>query len=117
MRLSQNATGRRPPKGTAPGTQTDVLPTTVMPAGIWWRRGSGCALLLALSLLAQGGLDVELDADLLADDHAAGLERLVVGQAPVFAVDLGRSREGHGVAAPRCGVGAVELHVQAPPDV
>src|SRR5580693_5223747 len=83
-----------------------------MPMGISWGKGSGCALLLALGLLAQGGLDVELDAHLLADDHAAGLERLVVGQAPVFAVDLGRRRERHGLGTPRRGVGAVELEIE-----
>src|SRR6478672_10520363 len=39
------------------------------------------------------GRDVELELDLLADEHAAGLERGVPGQAPVLAVDGGRALE------------------------
>ena len=37
-------------------------------------------------------LDVELDLDLVADDHTAGLERGVPLDAPILAVDRGRRR-------------------------
>src|SRR6476469_7338696 len=42
---------------------------------------------------ALAGRDVELQLDLLGDQHAAGLERGVPGQVPVLAVDRGRTLE------------------------
>ena len=51
------------------------------------------------SLADQLGLDLE--GDLLADDHAAGLEGLVPVQAPVLPVQLARGGEAQPGAAPR----------------
>src|SRR5438552_9322752 len=63
----------------------------------------------AVAGVAADGLHGELDADLLADDHAAGLERLVPGQAPVLPVQLGRGREAHSVLPPRRSRGPLEV--------
>lgn len=64
----------------------------------WWRRSGG-----------RVGLALDLDLDLLADQDAAGLQRLVPGQAELLAVDLGRDREAPDVLAPRVGAGAAVL--------
>src|SRR6188768_2022994 len=45
------------------------------------------------------GFDVDFDLDVVADHHTAGFQRLVPGQAEVFAADRSLSREdGSGVA-------------------
>jgi len=49
----------------------------------------------------QHGLDLELDADLAADDDTAGLDREVPGGAEVVPVDLGDGREPGPLTAPR----------------
>src|SRR6266567_8031905 len=48
-------------------------------------------------------LDLQLDRDLLSDEHTAGLERLVPGDAPVLAVDLGLGRESRFLVPERVG--------------
>src|SRR6476659_11485172 len=55
--------------------------------------------------------DVELELDLLGDEHAAGLEGGVVGQAPVLAVDGGAALEADAQVAERvaCGAGGLEV--------
>src|SRR5215207_1822934 len=58
------------------------------------------------------GLDLELETDLLADDHAAGLECDVPGEAEVLPVDLGRGREAGPPAAPRVARPPVVLDVE-----
>src|SRR5687767_8898843 len=52
-----------------------------------------------LRLLEQ--LDVDLDLDVFADHHAAGLERSVVGEAEVFAIDRAADGRARTYAAPR----------------
>src|SRR6478752_789965 len=47
--------------------------------------------------------DVELELDLLRDQHAAGLERGVPAQAPVLAVDAGATLEADAQVAERVG--------------
>src|SRR5690606_23572713 len=49
--------------------------------------GPGAAGSGLLLVLLQDGRDLELERDLLADEHAAGLEGRVPGEAPVLAVD------------------------------
>jgi hypothetical protein len=44
-------------------------------------------------------LDVELDADLLADEHAAGVEGHVPGETPVLPIDVGGGAEGDALVA------------------
>src|SRR5690606_17427289 len=62
--------------------------------------------------LGADGRALDLDGDLLADQYATGLERLVPGEAEVLAVDLGLGREAEDVLAPRVGGGAAELDVE-----
>src|SRR5438128_645462 len=47
------------------------------------------------------GLDLDRDLDLVADEHAAGLEELVPRQAEVLAVDRRRGGEAGAIAPPR----------------
>src|SRR5690606_6071568 len=63
------------------------------------RCGSGLADRLAL----------DLDGDLLADEDASGLERLVPGEAELLAVDLGGDAVAEQLLAPRVRAHAVEL--------
>ena len=56
------------------------------------------------------GLD--LDRDLLADEHAAALEHLVPGEPEVFAVDLRRRREPTPGVSPWVGNGALECDLK-----
>src|SRR3954447_21370886 len=61
---------------------------------------------------ASGGLDgrdLELERDLLAHQHAAGLQRGVPGDAPVLAVDGDAALEADPVVAERVLGGALEL--------
>src|SRR5690348_8410683 len=53
------------------------------------------------SLGLQDRLDLQVNGDLVGDDHAAGLHRGVPVDAEVLPVDLGRRRE----AGPRAAVG------------
>ena len=57
-------------------------------------------------------LDVELDGDLLTDEHAAALEDGVVLEAPVLAVDRRRGGEPGARVAPRVGADAAELELE-----
>src|SRR5262249_48945682 len=59
-----------------------------------------------------GGLDLELEADLVAHHDAAALERGVPGDAEVLAVDLGGGREAGPPAARRVGRRTVVLRVE-----
>src|SRR5215216_2946561 len=59
------------------------------------------------------GLDLELEADLLAHQDTAALERGVPGEAEVLAVDLGAGREAGPAAAPRVGRPTVVLDVES----
>ena len=54
-------------------------------------------------------LQVELDGDVLADEHAAGLEGRVPGEAEVFAVDNRLGGRAGLVVAPRVGAEAAEV--------
>src|SRR6185295_10498518 len=47
------------------------------------------------------GLDLGLDLDFVPDEHTAGLERLVPGQAEVLPIDRGLRRERGADVAPR----------------
>src|SRR5690606_31629061 len=55
--------------------------------------------------------DVEGQGDLLADQHAAGLERGVPGDAPVLAVDDDLAGDADALVAERVGRRALELEV------
>ena len=75
----------------------------------------GLANRAAVALYGLGdGLDVDLDVDVLADEDAAGLERLVPLQPEVPAIDPRLRREGHALVAPGVLAAAelfdVELH-------
>src|SRR4051812_12757165 len=61
------------------------------PRSRWGARAVSCGARRASGLL--DGRDVELEADLVGDEHAAGLERGVEGDAPVLAVDRGGALE------------------------
>src|SRR4249919_2895977 len=63
------------------------------------RRGGAEALRSALVLV--DGFDVDLDEDLLADEEAAGLERLVPRDAELIAVDSRRGVEARSQVSPR----------------
>src|SRR5215211_2509775 len=58
------------------------------------------------------GLDLELEAGLLAYQDTAALERGIPGEAELLAVDLGAGREAGPAAAPRVGRPAVVLDVE-----
>src|SRR5690606_35138623 len=58
------------------------------------------------------GLALDLDRDLLADEHAAGLQGDVPGQAEVLTVDLGLRGEAEDVGAERAAPRALELDVE-----
>src|SRR5690606_8596608 len=60
----------------------------------------------------QRTLQVERDGDVLADEHAAGLEGGVPGEAEVLPVDDGLRRRTGLVVAPRVGAEAAELEVE-----
>src|SRR5690606_27448842 len=57
-------------------------------------------------------LRVDLDLDLVADEHPTGLERRVPLDPPVLAVDGGRRREPGAGVAPRVLADAVELELE-----
>src|SRR3954454_12621161 len=57
-------------------------------------------------------LDVEVELDLLGDEHAAAVEGHVPLEAPVLAVDLALGGETGAGAAPRVAADAVELQLQ-----
>src|SRR5579862_4486055 len=57
------------------------------------------------------GLDLELDLDLVADQHAARLEHLVPAQAEILAIDRRRRDEAGALVAPRVLGEAAELDV------
>src|SRR3954465_6657245 len=85
------------------GTPDSIEPPSSMrTAARMWTIGR------TVSVLADG-LALDLDLDLLADHHAAGLEGHVVGQAPVLAVDLGGRADTEDLLAVRAGGGALEL--------
>ena len=69
------------------------------------RRTGGPAGSERESGVLDGG-DVELQLDLLGDEHAAGLERGVPGEAPVLAVDGDLALEAHAEVAERVLSGA-----------
>src|SRR3954467_15897578 len=88
------------------GTPDSIEPPSSMrTAARMWTIGR------TVSVLADG-LALNLDLDLLADHHAAGLEDHVVGQAPVLAVDLGLRAEAEHSLAIRAGGRALELDDQ-----
>src|SRR5690606_24382162 len=70
---------------------------------------SGGFLLLPLLLHR---LHVQLDPDVVTDEDAARLERLVPAQAPVPAVDLGGRGEARALAAPRILAHSLEDRVE-----
>src|SRR5688500_100012 len=76
----------------------------------------GRVLQLARSAGTDSGLahtlGTDLDLDLLADEHAAGLERLVPRDAELFAVDLGGRAEPDDLLAPRALRVPLELDVE-----
>src|SRR5215471_4924384 len=57
-------------------------------------------------------LGVDLEADLVADDHAAAFEHRVPLEAPVLAADLGGSAEPGALVAPRRGDRAEVLEIE-----
>src|SRR3954462_2274511 len=57
-------------------------------------------------------LRLDLDLDRLADEHAAGLEGLVPGEAERLAVELGWGREAARVGAPRGGGDAFDDRIE-----
>src|SRR3954447_12314511 len=57
-------------------------------------------------------LDLDLDADLLADKDSAGLERDVPGDAEVLAVHLRLGREHRSLSAPGVAGVALEGHLE-----
>src|SRR5690349_23550480 len=69
-------------------------------------RGLGC-LLDGLD-----GFDVDFDLQVVADEHATGLESHVPGEAPVLAVDGRFGAEGLALAAPRVLAAAFEGGVE-----
>src|SRR5206468_13091619 len=62
--------------------------------------------------LAEDGLDLELDGDLVTDDDAAAVHRHLDVDTEVVAVDLGPGGEAGARAAEGVGAEAVELQVQ-----
>ena len=64
------------------------------------------------SVLLQRALQVERDRDVLADEHAAGLEGGVPGEAEVLAVDDRLGGRAGLVVAPRVGAEAAELELE-----
>src|SRR4029453_6757053 len=63
-------------------------------------------------LILEHGLEVELDPDALADQEAAGLQRLVPGDVEVLTVDVARGHEPGAQVAPRVDGHALELDVE-----
>src|SRR5690348_13436681 len=61
----------------------------------------GCGPASPIRALRTEELDVDGDPDVVADEHAAGFERLVPGEAEVAAVDHAREAEAGALAAPR----------------
>ena len=59
------------------------------------------------------GRDLELEGDLLADEHAARFERRIPADAPVLAVDRGRALEADPLVAERVDGGAGVVEVDA----
>src|SRR3954447_24414614 len=57
-------------------------------------------------------LDVDRELDVLAYDEAAGLERLIPGEAELLAVDLALRLEAHPLAAPRVLAATLELGIE-----
>src|SRR5436853_410922 len=104
-----NGSARRPPSRARSTTRmtsgTGVrswLTTSAMstrPAGV------RCSVLL-------DGLDLELEAGLLAHENAAALEGGIPGEAEVLTVDLGAGREAGPTAAPGVGRPTVVLDVE-----
>src|SRR5205814_9384094 len=66
----------------------------------------------ATGLLLANRLRFDLDAHGVADEHAAGLERLVPLQAPLPAIDLAARREAGPLFAPRILAGALERRIE-----
>src|SRR6478736_1555748 len=95
--------------GSSSGDGTERAGSTTSPAresGGWSRAepardGSG-----------PDELDVEVELDLLRDEHAAALEGHVPLEAPVLAVDLALGGEAGAGAAPRVAADAVELELE-----
>src|SRR4051794_22541328 len=85
------------------------MPRRIAGASVW-ESPQRAASRRRSALLDDLGLD--LDGDLLADDHTTRLEGLVVGEAPVLAVDLGAGVEAGPAHAPRVGEHTLELHLQ-----
>src|SRR3546814_13950691 len=89
--------------GLRPATRTWIngsTPTRRLRVGVQMKRGDSGVL---------DGRDVELELDLLGDEHATGLERGVPGEAPVLAVDGDLALEAHADVAERVLGGAGEL--------
>src|SRR3546814_16771381 len=89
--------------GLRPATRTWIngsTPTRRLRVGVQMKRGDSGVL---------DGRDVELELDLLGDEHATGLERGVPGEAPVLAVDGDLALEAHADVAERGLGGAGEL--------
>src|SRR2546423_4353874 len=63
------------------------------------------------------GLHVDLDLDLVADQDAAGLQRLIPLQTPLAAVDLGRGVGAGALAAPRIFAAPFVGHVEGDLDL
>src|SRR3954469_17004120 len=58
------------------------------------------------------GRDVEVDLDLVADQHVAAAQRLVEGHPEVRALDLARDLDGEALVAPGVLLDALQLGVE-----
>src|SRR5215468_6603168 len=85
----------------------DWVLTASMAASGWFECSCG-----GVARRGVDGLDVELDVDAVADQHAAGLEQLVPRQAEVLAVDRCLRDEPDPLVAPRIDAAAGRLGVE-----
>src|SRR5262245_34025524 len=90
-----------------------VIGPPSLPRVRWTMSRSGCSRICRASMTRSSpgsgrvhrgrlyALQVELDLDAFADEHAAGLERLVPPQTEVLAIDRGLGGERDALVAPR----------------
>src|SRR5439155_9565002 len=98
-------------RGSRPRSRSTFL-TTRAHTRRWADENQIVNPLSVLRTRRRDGLHVELDAHFLSDEHAAGLERKVPGEAPVLAVDFGGRAERDPLIAHRRGAGALELDLE-----